>query len=192
VHRLDKDTSGLMLVAKSNYAHDRLARALRQRRIARLYEAFVMGAPLPPSGTIDTFFARHPKHRKRYWVPANADGNARRAVTHYKQLETSPCSTVTHIQCRLETGRTHQIRVHMAYKGTPVLGDPVYGPSQQGLSSVLARSQLDADYVAHIQSLTRQALHASQLSFLHPCNKTEMHFESAMPDCIKGLILNKK
>ena len=191
VHRLDKDTSGLMLVARNNTTHKRLQRALRQRRITRMYAAFVLGTPLPPAGTIDTPFARHPKQRTKYYVPAEADVTTRRAITHYKQLNASTCDTLAHIQCKLDTGRTHQIRVHMAYKGTPVLGDPVYGPSKQALSSALAESQCDPTLVQHIQNLERQALHAGFLSFEHPREKTEMQFESDLPEDINALISNR-
>lgn len=181
VHRLDKDTSGLMLIAKNNVVHERLARAIRQRRITRVYESFVLGCPLPPAGTIDTAFARHPRQRTKYYIPREEDETTRHAITHYKQLASSPCGTIAHIQCRLETGRTHQIRVHMAYKGTPVLGDPVYGPTRQALASALQKSHFNEAIVQHIRSLKRQALHAGRLSFEHPVHKTQMSFKSDLP-----------
>lgn len=189
VHRLDKNTSGLMLIAKNNPVHERLARALRQRRITRRYDTFVLGQPLPPAGTIETPYARHPKQRTKYHIPREPDEATRRAVTHYTQLSASPCGTIAHIQCRLETGRTHQIRVHMAYKGTPVLGDPVYGPNNQTLASALHTSRLDETCAQHIRGLERQALHAGRLSFAHPGDKTQMCFESELPTDLACLMM---
>lgn len=147
VHRLDKDTSGLLLVARDDAAHGFLSTALKQHEVGRTYLALVRGSILEPSGTVDAPLGRNPTaRRKMAIVPEGRD-----AVTHYRVLGRGP--RATYLEVRLETGRTHQIRVHLAHLGHPVLGDPVYG----------GRSE-----VSIALGLTRQFLHASKLTFPHP------------------------
>lgn len=149
VHRIDKDTSGLLIVAKNDFAHQKLAAQLADHTLARTYEAIVCGGVKDDSGTIDAPIGRHPADRKKMAV---TEKNSRHAVTHYEVI--ARYRGYTHIRCRLETGRTHQIRVHMAYKGHPILGDMVYGHKKPELG------------------MDSQCLHARELTFLH--SRTDM------------------
>ncbi len=152
VHRLDKDTSGLMVVARTPQAHTDLVRQLQARTVQRHYWALVNGTP-PKEGVVNAPMGRHPRLRTRMAVV----GQGRVAVTHYRVVDRFPCHTL--LECRLETGRTHQIRVHLQHAGFPLAGDPVYG--------VPAR-RLDDASLAALQGFGRQALHAFRLGFLHP------------------------
>lgn len=145
VHRIDKDTSGLLAVAKNDYAHTMLASQLKDHTMARTYEAIVCGNLKEDSGTVDAPIGRHPSDRKKMCVTQRGSRNA---VTHWEVIERY--RGYTHIRCRLETGRTHQIRVHMAYIGHPILGDTVYGHKKPELGQ------------------TSQCLHAGALCFQHP------------------------
>jgi 23S rRNA pseudouridine1911/1915/1917 synthase len=177
VHRLDKDTSGILVVAKTNEAHKGLSQQFaahgRDGRLERAYLAFVWGVPERKSGAIVTGIARSPANRQKMAVSRRAD--AREAITHYKVLERfdAACSLV---ECRLETGRTHQIRVHMAHIGHPLLGDQLYGA---GFRS--SAKKLPADAQEALQALNRQALHAAVLGFDHPVSGKHLHFECAPP-----------
>jgi len=144
VHRIDMDTSGLLIVAKNDFAHQALAAQLQDHTLSRVYEAICVGGVRADSGTIDAPIGRHPVDRKKMAV---TEKNSRPAVTHFEVIARYP--GYTHLRLRLETGRTHQIRVHLAWRNHPVLGDPVYGRGKElGLSS--------------------QCLHARELTFLHP------------------------
>lgn len=156
VHRIDKDTSGLLVAAKNDAAHAGLARQMENHSITREYAAIVHGVPKPPEGTIDQPLRRDPVHRKRYSVAPPGTERARRAVTHYEVLEV--LGRFAHIKCRLETGRTHQIRVHLAWLGHPVAGDPVYGPKMPA------------------GGLKGQLLHAGKLGFIHPVSGQALEF----------------
>ena len=164
VHRIDKDTSGLMVAAKIDVAHERLARQFAAHSIDRRYRAIVTGAPAPVAGTIDAPLARSPTNRKKIAVVAGG----KRAVTHFRTLTALDRATL--IECRLETGRTHQVRVHMASIGHPLLGDPTYGRGGSRHAALLARL-----------GFGRQALHAARLGFVHPINSNAMSFQSEMP-----------
>ena len=144
VHRIDRDTSGLIIAAKNDAAHQYLSAQLADHTLARTYECIVVGALREDRGTVDAPIARHPTGRKRMAVVAGG----REAVTHWEVIARYP--GYTHVRCRLETGRTHQIRVHMAYIGHPILGDTVYGAKKE------------------VPGLTGQCLHAVGLRFLHP------------------------
>ena len=144
VHRIDRDTSGLIIAAKNDAAHQYLSAQLADHTLARTYECIVVGALREDRGTVDAPIARHPTDRKRMAVVAGG----REAVTHWEVIARYP--GYTHVRCRLETGRTHQIRVHMAYIGHPILGDTVYGAKKE------------------VPGLTGQCLHAVGLRFLHP------------------------
>jgi 23S rRNA pseudouridine1911/1915/1917 synthase len=181
VHRLDKDTSGLMVVAKTERAHRALSRQFaeggRGKALRRGYMALVWGAPERPRGTIDKPIGRHPRARDKMAVRAGG----RAAVTHWEVLERyrgrdgAPVASL--IACRLETGRTHQIRVHLAAIGHPLLGDAVYGSGFKTKAS-----QLADDARAALATLGRQALHAYLLGIEHPSQGTNLEFRSELPD----------
>ena len=164
VHRIDKDTSGLLVVAKSDRAHMGLAEQFSAHSIRRAYRAVVYNGIRSDVGTIDLAIARDPKDRLRMAVVPRERG--RRAVTHYRVLDRSRVNSTgfTYVECRLETGRTHQIRVHMANMGHPLLGDPVYGPKKPAFG------------------IRQQVLHAKELGFIHPVTGAELFFESPLPD----------
>jgi 23S rRNA pseudouridine1911/1915/1917 synthase len=180
VHRLDKDTTGLLVVAKNDRAHRALAAQFadhgRTGPLERAYLAFVWGAPDRPRGTIEKPIGRHPRARDRMAV--RADG--REAITHWQVLERylgadgKPVASL--LACRLETGRTHQIRVHLAHAGHPLIGDNVYGP---GFRTKTAR--LGPDAAAAVAALGRQALHAYLLSIAHPVTGESLEFRSELP-----------
>ena len=158
VHRIDKDTSGLLIVAKNDFAHHALSAQLQDRSLSRVYEAVVRGRLRADSGTIDRPIGRHPTDRKRMAVN---EKNGRPAVTHWNVL--ARYAAYTHVRCRLETGRTHQIRVHMASIGHPLLGDGVYGAPcpEKGLEG--------------------QCLHARELKFIHPRTGEAVHLATGLP-----------
>ncbi len=159
VHRIDMDTSGLIIAAKNDFAHQALSRQLADRSLSRVYEAVVRGGFREDAGTVDRPIGRHPTDRKRMAV---TEKNSRPAVTHWEVL--ARYKGYTHIRCRLETGRTHQIRVHMASLGHPLLGDAVYGaPSPD-------------------KGLEGQCLHARELKFIHPRSGEPVHLETPLPD----------
>jgi 23S rRNA pseudouridine1911/1915/1917 synthase len=176
VHRLDKDTTGLMVVAKTDAAHKGLSRLFedhgRKLHLVRDYMAFVWGAPDRSRGTVDAPVGRHATHRERMAVVPAARG--REAVTHFETLE--DFGVVALVGCRLETGRTHQIRVHMAHIGHPLIGDATYGAGFKTKSALLT-----PDARAAVAALGRQALHAATLGFEHPVTREEMLFESPLP-----------
>lgn len=174
VHRIDKDTSGLIVVAKNDAAHEGLARQFKDHSIERRYLAIVNGTPAPPSGTVDTWIGRSDHNRKKMSV--QREGRGKHAVTHYRTVE--PLSGAALVECRLETGRTHQVRVHMSHIGHPLLGDPVYGSGGRGkLKDVLAKLPF-----------RRQALHAASLGFIHPVTGQKLFFESAPPADMQELL----
>jgi 23S rRNA pseudouridine1911/1915/1917 synthase len=166
VHRIDKDTSGLMVVAKTDRAHAGLAEQFMDHSIIRRYQAIVAGRLMRDEGTIDAPLARSTANRKK--IAIVEEGRGKRAVTHYKLIKS--LKDAAYIECRLETGRTHQIRVHMSSIGHPLLGDPVYGRIKQGQREMLA--SLD---------FARQALHAAVIGFVHPVDRKNLTFESKMP-----------
>lgn len=175
VHRLDKETSGLMVAAKHDVAHAGLSAQFADRSLSRQYQAVVAGVLSPPSGTIDAPIGRDPKNRKRMAVVST---NGKHAITHYETLKPLP-PHASLIRCRLETGRTHQIRVHLRHLGHPILGDPVYGP-RKDLSKSLKTQETEP--------IKRQALHAFALEFHHPITGETMAFTSALPTDIDLLI----
>jgi 23S rRNA pseudouridine1911/1915/1917 synthase len=183
VHRLDKDTSGLLAIAKTDAAHQGLSALFadhgRTGSLVREYQAIVWGTPASRNGVIDAPVGRHPRQREKMAVVPEERG--RRAVTHWRLEQTfGPASLVC---CRLETGRTHQIRVHLAHIGHPLLGDSVYGA---GFKTKAA--QLSDEAKSALTRLGRQALHAAKLGFVHPITSEELLFESPLPADLSGLI----
>jgi 23S rRNA pseudouridine1911/1915/1917 synthase len=172
VHRIDKDTSGLLVVAKTDRAHEGLAKQFAAHSIERRYLAMTSGIPNPPGGTIDAPLARSLQNRKK--VAIAGAGHGKRAVTHYRLLQ--PLRDAALVECQLETGRTHQVRVHMASIGNPLLGDPVYGRTRPAHREILK------DLGFH-----RQALHAAAIGFVHPVDRKNCRFESKIPDDMQRL-----
>jgi len=182
VHRLDKDTSGLMVAAKTETAHRGLVEQFSARTIERSYLALVWGRPSPAEGTITGNIGRSPRNRKKMAV---LQRGGRPAETGYRVLKVFQGGAVSLVECRLKTGRTHQIRVHMAEAGHPLLGDPLYG--RGGTGSRRARS-LPEGAQAALAALGRQALHAKTLGFQHPRSGDVLQFESELPPDIGALI----
>ena len=172
VHRIDKDTSGLLVVAKTDVAHEGLAAQFARHSLHRAYRAIVSGLPKPASGTIDAPLARSTANRKKMAIVEGKRG--KRAVTHYRVLE--PLRDAALVECRLETGRTHQVRVHMASMGHPLVGDPVYGRTRPAHREILKKL-----------GFHRQALHAAELGFVHPVSKQNLSFKSPDPSDIQEL-----
>ena len=172
VHRIDKGTSGLLVVAKTDVAHEGLAKQFAAHSIDRRYLAIVSGVPKSSGGTVDAPLARSATNRKKIAIVGGSRG--KRAVTHWKRLELLRDSAL--VECRLETGRTHQVRVHMASIGHPLLGDPVYGRSGKTHGKLLKDLGFD-----------RQALHAAELGFMHPVTKSRLSFASPMPPDMQEL-----
>ena len=182
VHRLDKDTSGLLVVAKRDDVHATLAKQLSDRKMARKYVALVWGHLKNNEGTIDTAIGRHPRERQRMAVLE--PGNGRQAITHYHiEREYTDCSQLS---IKLETGRTHQIRVHLAHLSAPVLGDPIYGGRLKWISRLspprrrIAKQALDL--------IDRQALHAATLGFYHPIHQEWLEFQAPLPNDMGEII----
>ena len=173
VHRIDKDTSGLLVVAKTDPAHEALSRQFAAHTVERRYTAVVGGHPIPADGTITGSLARSSANRQKMAIVA--EGRGKHAVTHYRTV--TPLTDAAKIECRLETGRTHQIRVHMASIGHPLLGDQAYGRTRTPHRAVL--SEL---------GFARQALHAATLGFLHPVTQEKLSFHSELPRDIVDLI----
>jgi 23S rRNA pseudouridine1911/1915/1917 synthase len=172
VHRIDKDTSGLLVVAKTDVAHEGLARQFATHSVERRYLAIVSGLPKAAQGAVDAALARSATNRKKIAIVEGSRG--KRAVTHWIRLQILRDSAL--VECRLETGRTHQVRVHMASIGHPLLGDPVYGGSGKISRELLKRLDFH-----------RQALHAAELGFLHPVTKHRLSFASGMPSDMQEL-----
>ena len=175
VHRIDKDTSGLLVAAKSTAAHEGLARQFAEHTIERRYLAVCAGHPSPPEGTIEARLGRSDSDRKKMAVLHDKSPRGKHAVTHYRTLERLDGCAL--IECRLETGRTHQVRVHCASIGHPLLGDPVYGRNPKTLRPLL--QQL---------GFARQALHAASLGFTHPVTGEWLEFSAEMPADLRDLI----
>ena len=174
VHRIDKDTSGLLVVAKNDAAHLALSEQLKVHRVRRVYHAIAVGNLREDMGTVDAPIGRHPTDRKKMAVLRGADAHARDAVTHYRVLERF--AGMCHVECRLETGRTHQIRVHMASLGHPLLGDPVYGGANHKFCE------------NHPALIHGQCLHAAELSLIHPRSGEEMHFTCPLPEDMERIL----
>jgi 23S rRNA pseudouridine1911/1915/1917 synthase len=172
VHRIDKDTSGLLVVAKTDVAHEGLAKQFQAHSVERRYLAAVNGVPMTPSGSVDAPLARSTHDRKK--IAIVGEGRGKRAVTHWTRLSAGRDSA--RVECRLETGRTHQVRVHMASLGHPLVGDPVYGRSNKTVAAVCKEL-----------NFKRQALHAATIGFIHPVSRLHLSFASPIPKDMQEL-----
>ncbi len=185
VHRLDKDTSGLIMVAKTDVAHQSLSEQLSERTLKRVYHALVIGNIVPLAGVIDKPLGRHPKNRLKQAV-LRKDG--KEAKTNYKVLQNFKDEFCL-VECRLQTGRTHQIRVHMQERGHCVIGDPFYGPQRTAFYAAFKRGGFSVDDAKFVEdNLKRQALHAVEISFIHPTTDEEMTFTSPVALDIQTII----
>jgi 23S rRNA pseudouridine1911/1915/1917 synthase len=178
VHRLDKDTSGLMVVAKNDLAHQELARQIEQRILKRNYLAFCYGLPKPLSGIINKNIGRSKINRLKMAIMRTG---GRTAITNYEVQEIYFDGLLSIVECKLDTGRTHQIRVHLASIGHSIIGDATYGNRKKSLSGV------DDKIKTLVNNFPRQALHSYKISFIHPFSKDEMEFEIDLPEDIKNL-----
>ncbi len=178
VHRLDKDTSGLMVVAKNDHAHQVLTAQFADRSLSRVYQALVWGVPHPLEGLVEGAIGRHPRARQKM---ALVSRGGKEALTRYKTLEVFG-TLASLVECKLATGRTHQIRVHMESVGHPLVGDPVYGARRR------IRVAGEKGLVAFLEGFSRQALHAGEIHFIHPATGKLLKFKAPLPDDLKGLL----
>ncbi len=184
VHRIDKDTSGLIVVAKNNISHEHLSNQFNKHTIKRIYQALIWGKLRPQNGIIETLITRSSKNRQLMEVSFN---KGKKAITNYKTLEifenkNSP--TLSLIECKLETGRTHQIRVHMSHKGNNILGDKKYKKKFKKIKNI------NLDLEKMILNLNRQFLHAKILGFIHPKSRKELKFISNLPQELEKILKN--
>ena len=182
VHRIDKNTSGLVVIAKNNETHENLSKQFSDHTITRVYQLLIWGKLRPSSGRIDTYIVRSSKNRQLMEV-SNSKG--RQAITNYKTIEVfenSKTPTLSLVECELETGRTHQIRVHMTYMGNSIVGDDKYKKKYKKLKNI------DTGIETLISKLDRQFLHAKTLGFIHPRNNEEMVFSSILPKELNNLL----
>jgi len=184
VHRIDKDTSGAIVVAKNDFAHINLSEQFSKHTIKRTYEAIVWGSLRPSIGKINENISRSIRNRQLMSVSKN---KGKKAITNYKTLKVFKnlnLPKMSHIECKLETGRTHQIRVHMSFKGNPIIGDKSYGKTQKKFKNI------DASIEKKINNFNRQALHAKSLGFIHPKTNKEIFLEAIRPKDFDMLIEN--
>ena len=182
VHRIDKETSGLLIVAKNNYSHANLGRQFSNHTIKRKYHALCWGVLRPLNGKIETLIGRSRKNRQLMSV---TEISGKKAVTNYltlKVFEIKNVPKISFIECELETGRTHQIRVHMAYKGCSLLGDQQYGKKN------IKFKKINKDFENKLKILNRQALHAKSLGFIHPITKKFLSFDSKLPQDFRKIL----
>ena len=182
VHRIDKDTSGLVVIAKNNETHENLSNQFSKHTIIRIYQLLIWGKIRPSSGKIDTFITRSSKNRQMMEV-SNSKG--KRAITNYKTIEifeNDKTPTLSLVECKLETGRTHQIRVHMTHMGNSIMGDGKYKKKYKKLKNI------DTNLENLIYKLDRQFLHAKTLGFIHPTTNEEMIFSSILPQELENIV----
>jgi len=183
VHRIDKDTSGLIVIAKNNITHENLSHQFSEHTITRVYQLLIWGKLRPSSGKIDTFITRSSKNRQMMEVSSS---KGKRAITNYKTIEifeNDKTPTLSLVECRLETGRTHQIRVHMTHIGNSIMGDGKYKKKYKKLKNI------DTSLEKLIYKLDRQFLHAQTLGFIHPTTDEEMTFTSILPQELENILL---
>ncbi len=179
VHRLDKDTSGLMVVAKNDLSHASLSAQILERSMRRVYNAVIWGVPTKTKALIETNIARSPNNRTQMRVAREG----KFASTHYELTKILDQKIASIVQCKLGTGRTHQIRVHMSHIGHSIIGDQVYGHNKRKINNYVSPEKQQ-----QLESFTRQALHSAQLSFLHPLDSREMSFQVDFPKDMQDLI----
>ncbi|MDB9760385.1 RluA family pseudouridine synthase [Pelagibacteraceae bacterium] len=187
VHRIDKETSGLLVVAKNNKAHSNLGKQFSEHSIQRTYQALAWGVLRPLNGRIETLIGRSRKNRQ---LMSATEITGKKSITNYKTLKVfniKDIPKISFVECKLETGRTHQIRVHMAYKGNSLLGDQQYGKKN------LSFKKINEEFADKLKVLNRQALHAKSLGFIHPASSKLINFESKLPKDFKKMLdlLNK-
>ena len=182
VHRIDKETSGLLVIAKNNFSHAKLSEQFSEHSIKRKYKCLVWGIIRPLSGKIETFITRNKKNRQ---LMAVSDLKGKKAITNYKTLKSFNIKNIPKIsliECQLETGRTHQIRVHLKFKGTSILGDKQYGKKDMKFKKI------NANFFSELNNLKGQALHAETLELIHPRSDKLMSFDSELPPDFKKLL----
>ncbi len=182
VHRIDKNTSGLVVIAKNNHSHENLSKQFSEHTIVREYQLLIWGKLRPSSGRIETFITRSSKNRQLMEVSIS---KGKKAITNYKTIEifkNEKIPTLSLVECKLETGRTHQIRVHMNYKGNSIVGDDKYKKKYKKLSNI------DIEVHASISNLLRQFLHAKTLGFIHPKSNKQMIFSSNLPNELNNIL----
>ncbi len=184
VHRLDKDTSGLMVAAKRDKAHRKLSAQLASRTLSRIYLALVLKCPAPLKGKVDKPIGRHPVSRTKMAIDYK---RGRDAVTHYT-VKKNYNDALSLIECKLESGRTHQIRVHMTSIKHPIIGDPLYYAQKTEIEGALRKGSYSEEIIKETLSFPRQALHAHKISFIHPNSGEEMHFQAPLPDDFMQLL----
>ena len=184
VHRLDKDTTGLMIVAKNDTSHHKLTEQLQDRSLSRVYLCVVSGVPKIPKGTVETQIGRHPRNRLKMAVLPHG---GREAITHYEVVENYH-DTLALVECRLATGRTHQIRVHMEHLDYPLVGDPLYGAQPTMVKPKLKKGGFSPETIDAVLGFPRQALHAAKIAFIHPATDETMEFSSEFPVDLSLLI----
>lgn len=199
VHRIDKDTSGLLVVAKNDITHASLSKQLKDRTLSRTYQALVWGVPSPREGIIEASIGRNPHNRKKMAVVKNG---GKPSVTHYQVLEAFHVTRAVKqqkgmqtrealaawVQCELETGRTHQIRVHLTHNHHPIIGDPVYGQETSARLRTSTAKALPSALYELLQGFNRQALHAYRLTLQHPKTLEILEFEAPLPDDFQQLL----
>ncbi len=182
VHRLDKDTSGLLVIAKNNFAHMHISEQFNKHSIDRKYVALVWGKLRPQTGTIKTFITRSNRNRK---LMEASQTKGKHAITNYKTIEvyeSEKIPTISLVECKLETGRTHQIRVHMKYKGNSIVGDQSYKKNVKKFKNI------DLEFENIINNLSGQCLHAKSLGFIHPSKNKHVFFESKLPNSLLSIV----
>ena len=182
IHRIDKDTSGLVVIAKNNLSHERISKQFSEHSIDRVYNALVWGKLRPQTGVIKTYITRSSKNRQLMDVSLT---KGKRAITNYKTIkvfEGKNIPTLSLVECKLETGRTHQIRVHMSHKGNQIVGDKKYKKKYKKLKSI------SYEIEENIMKLSRQFLHAKILGFSHPRSGKKLYFESNLPKDLKNIV----
>jgi 23S rRNA pseudouridine1911/1915/1917 synthase len=182
VHRIDKDTSGLLVIAKNNLAHAHLGKQFSDHTIKRKYMCLSWGVVRPLNGKISTLITRDKRNRQLMTV---SDINGKKAITNYKTVKVfniKDIPKISLIECELETGRTHQIRVHLKYKGTSLLGDRQYGKKNARFKKI------NSDFLNKLSKLSGQALHAKTLEFTHPLTKKRINFNSELPNSFKKIL----
>jgi len=184
VHRLDKETSGLMVAAKNDIAHRGLAGQLESRTLTRVYKALVIGVPFPSKGTVDQPLGRHPSSRMKMAIRRKGGKEAR---THFS-VEKKFRDEFALVECKLESGRTHQIRVHMESIRHPLIGDNLYGPQDSALKAALKRAGYQEKDAQIVMDFPRQALHAASIAFVHPVTGDSLSFNAALPADLRKLL----